>query len=771
MNTIYILNYNNYYNRILKKEDSIRAYADYEVYITSNVNFNANDGIDAEHVIGVGDYTGGGDYVVVTNSNNEIISRWFIVENQRTRSGQYRLVLRRDVLADYMDNVLVSPCFIEKGFVGIENNLIFNNEDMSYNKIKTQEYPLVDETNTSWIVGYYAKELQDKTIQFIPSAPFDFAVEELSDFDGYDLRQGQEFVKVYTKINYKFVFKPASTSTTNHTFTVSQDGQTVSAITNESTSSTNTSYRLTTANYQIYARDEIVNNYITNWYNGDGYSIFKTDKEKLSKYNQFKGKVLRVGTVSTGYTYYRIDGIEEEVRNQVEEVSDIADYRFYDLTIGASKYLTSNTSKPNRKGIYGVNSYKKRYFQFVDITNSYSSYTVTLPAQAQKLQDAPYNMFCFPLSRLTVDDVEYNSSELGLSLAQAIFTGLGSVVYDIQLLPYCPIPDITLTDKSENVDFVYVKDQEENILTLIYFPQASSFSKQIQININVPTDPIEFKVAGECDMYRLCSNNYNGVFEFSATKNNGISFVEVNCTYKPYTPYIHLNPNFGRLYGGDYNDARGLICGGDFSIAAVTSAWTEYELQNKNYQKIFDRQIVNMEVNNNVARSKEVFNAITGTLGAAGTGYEIGGTTGMFGATAISAIGGALDIGMNDYLRGEAIDFRKDQFGYNLGNIQALPYSLSKSSAFDVNTKRFPFIEYYTCTDEEKEALRNKIKYNGMTVMVIGKLQDFIPNNNNNYYVKGKLIRVEGLEDNYRVVNALSGEVNKGFYINGGYRN
>lgn len=47
--TLYVLNYNNYYNRILKKEDTLSAYLDSnKVYELSGVNFNPNDGVNTE---------------------------------------------------------------------------------------------------------------------------------------------------------------------------------------------------------------------------------------------------------------------------------------------------------------------------------------------------------------------------------------------------------------------------------------------------------------------------------------------------------------------------------------------------------------------------------------------------------------------------------------------------------------------------------------------------------------------------------------------------
>ena len=103
-------------------------------------------------------------------------------------------------------------------------------------------------------------------------------------------------------------------------------------------------------------------------------------------------------------------------------------------------------------------------------------------------------------------------------------------------------------------------------------------------------------------------------------------------------------------------------------------------------------------------------------------------------------------------------------YGYNLGNIQALPTSLTKTSAFTYNNKIFPILEYYTCTDQEKQALRDKIKYNGMTVMRIGTIAEFIPNAVKQY-IKGRIIRLEGIEEDYHFLKAISEEIFKGAFF------
>ena len=151
--------------------------------------------------------------------------------------------------------------------------------------------------------------------------------------------------------------------------------------------------------------------------------------------------------------------------------------------------------------------------------------------------------------------------------------------------------------------------------------------------------------------------------------------------------------------------------------------------------------------------------ALTGALVGGPIGAIVGGVIGAGASTAA----GIRDYQLSEQLRQEAIDYKVDQFGYQLGNIKALPNSLSRTSALTYNNKLFPFLEFYSCTDEEKTALENKIKYNGMTVMRIGTIQEFLRSEPS--YIKGKLIRLEGTDNNFHVVNEIANEINKGVFI------
>jgi hypothetical protein len=105
-------------------------------------------------------------------------------------------------------------------------------------------------------------------------------------------------------------------------------------------------------------------------------------------------------------------------------------------------------------------------------------------------------------------------------------------------------------------------------------------------------------------------------------------------------------------------------------------------------------------------------------------------------------------------------------YNYQLGNIKALPQSISKSDPLTFNNKIWPILEEFNCTESEKQVLLNKIAYNGMTIMAIGKLSDYsISSNISKVYIKGQLIRLDTIKDDFHIVDAIYQEVNKGFYV------
>lgn len=313
---------------------------------------------------------------------------------------------------------------------------------------------------------------------------------------------------------------------------------------------------------------------------------------------------------------------------------------------------------------------------------------------------------------------------------------------------------------------------------------AGDYTVELSMSISISRDynPLELKVANEGEFMRLTSPNFNGIFEFKLSKfTDGIHSINIDCSYKPYSPYIKLNPDFSGLYGSDFDDSTGLILAGDFSLSTLSDAWINYQLTNKNYQQIFNRQIENLDVNNQIAQEQMNFQntigMITGPVGGAVGGAITGAKAGPYGAIAGAAVGGIsggllaaagakMNQGWLNRQQAEAKDYMIDMYNYQLGNIKALPATITKSDPLTYNNKIWPILEEFSCTEAEKELVSNKIRYNGMNIMAIGRLAEYsLSNELDKVYVKGQLIRVDTINDDFQVIDAIYQEVNKGFYV------
>lgn len=362
--------------------------------------------------------------------------------------------------------------------------------------------------------------------------------------------------------------------------------------------------------------------------------------------------------------------------------------------------------------------------------------------------------------------------------------------------------DVTNSIRSNIVQLNGEFEEEGNILNMIFWCTESKFTfnkfmsnyfllnsdgtytqdsitELVEEKVKFGANPKDIKVRNQVEMMRLAAPNYSSFFDMNVQANKGIDYINVDCTYKPYQPYIHLNPSFNGLYGADYNDVRGLICGGDYSVAITTDAWATYQLNNKNYQAVFDRQIQQLEVQNNIQHQQDIVNAITGVgssavsgaVGGALTGAKVGGgygaiagaVVGGVGGFAGSSIGGMMDVFNNQTLRELQMSTMKDIHYMQLENIKALPIGLAKTSYLTNNNKLFPFLEFYTCTPTEEMAVRDLLDYNGMTINRIGKIKDFqsveeLP------YIKAKLIRIDTVDDAHQV-KVISDELSTGVYL------
>lgn len=831
--TLYFLSYNNYYNRIVKQEENLDSYLDYQVYEPLVCNFNPADGVDTEHIINTPYLVNGpeADYIVVANENNEIVSRWFIVEADRLRGGQYRLVLHRDLVVDYFEAIINAPAYVERAMCNTANNLIFNSENLLVNQIKQRETLLKDKSDYAWIVGYLAKNFnndQDITITTATSGIYTPTISSKDKYEWdalaaksiYSISSITFFVQGFGPNNTKkFRFNFGSNGgeyfdlgTTNEEpsysdpidihFPLSVIGRTngpnqadllASELEKKQAVFANDTFSFCQSKVSSYATI-LKKNEIESALSESGLLLTDTDQ------NVFTVKISDDGYTNNTYTIDRNGG--SLYTNLVNFLRD-------------TDTITNPENYSQNLRLIGADVIYRRYTATINPSSLTFGSAKIFSSQVGTLKDQPYSMFAIPYpisstAKETKLDNLGNSlipnAELGLNMAMSICKTLGKEnVYDLQLLPYCPIPELinedggidlsdylTLTDEGTYLSsgastkskalitpICFGSTGDGELRNYILWPVFSSFETIISNPIAVPTNNIDFKVEHETSFYRLNSPNYNGSFQFKATSNRGVDYFRISCTYKPYSPYIHIAPDFKGLYGADYNDARGLICGGNFSLPTITDAWESYQIQNKNFLNSFNRQIENMETVYDLQREQQRLSsgigvatagisggasgAIVGAQFGGGIGAAIGGVAGAATGAMASAVGRKQDLRFLQLQQNEALSYTKDQFNLSLQNIQALPYSLNNISAYDINNKFFPFLEYFSCSDEEKEAVRSKITYRSMTVNAMGTIASYIAATPS--YISAQLIRLDNLGDDYHVAAALANEIHQGVYI------
>lgn len=783
--------WNNYFNRTYKPFSLAEA-SDALVGSILNVNgFNPNDGVDTEQMTGLNTFTEIPDYCVVVEGT-EIISKWFVIECQRTRQGQYKLSLHRDLISDYYQELMEAPVFIEKGFLPYNNPLIFNRESMTFNRVKKAEILLKEKYPCAWLVAYVAANADNISGSAVTTdTAYDIDVPnqgDISTWEYWKYCQGNPnrenlYSNTYKHLFHVYVSQGVGVNPAISKYTYDETGviepRAGETISNQGSTCVNVAWTKLVSNYKIYSSS----------INGQVNSQVGTQSTLyMNNINDLSGKIIRY--YSGGYRYAVINVLSSTEHIGETYLSAGALYNNMKTWVEAS-----GGENVNDKTVSFETDVTSYIIQLTDVTQSISA-TFTFTKDRQRLVDAPYYMVCMPYGDFTLHITESGTSynlpytkDLAMDMMNSFVANGQTNIYDYQLLPYCPISGLDAIVDESSAD-IYVdnyteasvmqaKDSEGVLKAIVFLATYSKFSTQINMSNNseydyltkVVKNPIERKVKNECELVRIASPNGSNSFDFSPQLNDGFDYIQVDCTYKPYSPYIRVAPDFAGLYGDNFGDTRGLIVQGDFSLPVITDQWKQYEINNKNYANVFDRETQSLELKEGIRRTQAGWSIAAGAFGAGGTGAAFGSAGGPIGMTvgAVLGAGASVGTGLIDYttskkLYEENMSYRQDMYSMNLENIQARPNGLAKTSAFTNNNKIYPFIEYYTATDTEKEAFRNKILYNGMTVGVIGNITDYIGSkvaSESHHYIKGQLIQID-VSDDYHTCQAINNEINMG---------
>ena len=601
-----LLHYNNYFNRIIKKKDTIADYkaADADYKEVSNINFNPGDGVSTSIVLGLGQNGNifGNydefDYLVayeVVGEANVINSRWFIVEQDRKRAGQYELTLKRDVLADNYNEVINSPIFLEKGFINdINDPLLYNSESMNVNQIKQLEIPLMDETKCGWVVGYIPSDAFPKVEPEYDRVEKTVTVPVSADITVNDLNNWSYWQYCSSNPNYKFMSDTAG----KRQVTVK-----IRSENKRADSSRLLRCDMITADYTFYPNSTDAGTYsIKNndyvmavagtisypeWYQDYGpvtymqgtlsaslcnkiFDPVRNNSAFNAALNTILGNNISIGDTSalrrlqdkiildsSTNTYYRISVISASEGKPITVTSSTnGGQAALDALNNAMNHPSSASG--TLQGTYTTFAASNSSTSYaIQLTNVGVSLYVDLNSDRAHLNDAPYDMFCIPFSdtlRLKYDSTFgcICSKNVALSMATEIAKDLGSgTVYDVQLLPYCP--NRTLVVKSDSpstvlkltgVKYDLIKESGTNKpRSAVIWCTESTF----QVPISTESEAVEFKPTEyapgiiQTEKYYTIPDNitpYTARMSVSSTGSNNIEVYKIN---KPTNRIIDYN--------------------------------------------------------------------------------------------------------------------------------------------------------------------------------------------------------------------------------------
>lgn len=817
--TVYFYKFNNYYNRIIKRYETLEEYGD-PLATQPNCNFVHGDGVNTKFTFNkASNMDDTPDYVIVKDYKNKL-SRWFVTNSFKNRDRQDGLTLRRDLIADfYGDIVEYSPCLIRKGYVPQNNPLVFNDEGVQYNKIKQDEILIKDESNCSYIVGFISNTAFNTPATVngtIKDDNYDYNFADLTEFpyknyvEGagnthtdsatmiyrnspttriyYSLKLGGRVQNGNVRQDMEIIWRGLDISKPSY-YTPAYSNNAYGTYYENGTTNTNvivnSFYSGSASNARILAKNYLHSNYINAFFNkvngmDSSYAMncFGTENSTYLSLKEYDGKTIKIGAI-----VYKCS-----LKSNNYRTSSIS-YNAYNPTIASNfgsmiSYFNSNkpTQAEMSSGVYTMSYYNDAsrfqesdlkimteledyYLEFVEASSNIST-SVDSPSNRTHLSSQPYDMFML----INEDNISYkvgvtdyvSNHEVNINMAQAICQASGGGSYDIQIVPFNPMRGTILSDGTLNFygyDVHEIKDADKNVVG--HYVMCNSADLKFTLDKDeLKFNPEDYKKDYNLKQYRLCSPNQETMFEFSPAMNGGIETWEISANYRPYASYIKVQPTWKWLYGEPiYNnktDFRGLVYNSALCVTQLSEAWANYISNNKNYQQLFDNEVGTLTKQQAIQMK-----AMEDTLGLRSyTGMPIG--------SILRVIGGSKDIDMTRELNNLALSKMETDFKYQMDNIKSMPTTIKKLTNITEDTRVFPFIEIYSASSVEEQSFEYKMKYTGYTIMTTGKIIDYCEPNEETF-VQADLIRLdlsrsEESADNH-IANEIASELAKGIYI------
>ena len=389
----------------------------------------------------------------------------------------------------------------------------------------------------------------------------------------------------------------------------------------------------------------------------------------------------------------------------------------------------------------------------------------------------------------------YNTDGASVLNIFNLFCLLGVYAYDLQIIPFTSINNNNIYNSGEylmckltytalpsafyDTDFQVptivsygVNDDEVYTIPLVNIPLSTFNFKMENVGFGGGyTKPEQFKQL-QAYKFRLVSPDYSSATELDITMNAtyqtdrliaGYPDFNIHCKLQPIQPYIYVEPIYKGLNGTNYLDTRGMLCNYNFSITQTSNKWAEFLLNNKNYLNTFNQEVKNLEIKKTQSIIGGAVNVLGTTAGGAGAGAMVGGVGGAVAGGVAGFVTGVYNMGENIYNSNRAIGNYKRSFKWSCENIQAMPNTLNKVSTIVNSNKIFPIIESYQSLSKERTNFDNYLKLNGMTINMVGKIEDYYDSTYN--YIEGIMIKFPSCSCTADMLNEINKELEAGLFF------
>lgn len=702
--------YNNYPNRLVKTvlTDFASVKTDYSYLEVDDVNFHQGNGIAAEQVINADFEAFDFDYLFICDADDSyenVTSRWFVIGKEDLRRGQVKVSLKRDLISDYFTDVTTAKFMMERGNVDFgavgavadvrdPDPAVFAPEDTEYNQVKRSE-TLIYQTNNkepSWIIGFCAKNIAGWQTVEIPELGDGVTLGKYWAIDFSD-----NSIENNVKDSFNFVAMPFSDCQINYTdgdgisHTLKQNKNVSLAIMSQ-LAAKGLFYDIQlipyfTLNLFVNALGNIdaLTGFFSNANTGEGihcepmsYGCFKGiyPGDAMAAHNSSSVTVEFPDDWPSGGTLTEVVFVTDEIYESVSVSGFLMDTKVFSLKNGRYVFKATEYSVSGTTITFSYPGTVDTLFQMMDAGKAHLELVYQYGSNPGAIQPV---MTSGSTSRLS----------FMVDIDQAVLNGLDGGVVPL--------------DEIKEINCLY--------------------------------------------KYRLVSPNRNGIFEWSPAMNWKIYSTDavtykfycqpqrfyIGLDLKPFDTYFRICPDFegsnltnkhGGLYGGRWNDGRGLVCGGDFSLTMPSSAWANYKLNNKTFASSFGRELSTLDKQNQYKFVESYLGVITGSITGALAGAKAGGPYGAAAGAAVGLGAGAYNFAKTVDMMGEQANKMKSDFQMGIASIMAKPDSLTKIGAFDTDNRIWPILEIYSATDEEKMQFLRKMRMTGMAASKMTTIAD-----------------------------------------------